>query len=192
MLSICSRIRRSSSARSFSTLGPSMNHTVGAERSSTGRFVPTGWLQQAAELAHIPSSAFTMVGAKPSSRKTKTKLVARVRISRSRLTHEMLGGDDPARIFPCKLIGGWTRDNTAKAVPSGGDGETDEPPTHDMDYFRTDDGPEILLGQGIESRDDGAHLARRFGCPGGRSRCAIRSWFMRSLAAKIWTAARSI
>jgi len=30
-----------------------MNHTVGAERSSTGRFVPTGWLQQAAELAHI-------------------------------------------------------------------------------------------------------------------------------------------
>jgi hypothetical protein len=124
MLSICSRIRRSSSSRSFSTLGPSMNHTVRAERNSTGRFVPTGGLQQAAELAHMPSSAFTMVGAKPSSRKTKTKLVARVRIFRWRLTQEMLGGDDSARIFACKLTGGWTRDNTAKAVPSRGGGET--------------------------------------------------------------------
>ena len=51
-----------------------------------------------------------------------------------------------------------------------------------------------------EDRSNGADLAGRFGrrngwqfgwrfrIPDGRSRCSIRSWFMRSLAAKIWTA----
>ena len=114
-LSICSRISRSSSALSCSTLARSINHAVIEGRSLAGGLMPPSFLQRTAELAHRSYSARAMAGANHLL-KQRREPAANVQIqNKTRTCNRGRGAHDPA-IFQCKLVGARARNNTAKTV----------------------------------------------------------------------------